>query len=63
MMTSDKLPSVLVRRDGSLSVERVLKMAIKLIDNLPDGGDEVLENEANVCWADLCSMLDAIDRS
>lgn len=61
-MISTKLPSVLQQPHGnSLSLERVLKQAIELIDKV-EWKDAQIEDRCNSCQSDLRDMLRALDR-
>jgi hypothetical protein len=58
-----KLPTVLQQPNGnSISIERVLKMAIHVIERTATG-DEVFERDVLVCLDDLNVMLANLDRS
>ena len=57
-MIANKLPAVLYQpNSNSLSVERVLKQAIKL---LADGAK--FPDELDICLDDLQTLLDNLDR-
>lgn len=60
-MTADKIPSILFQPHGnSLSIERVLKLAIELIEQaeLP----ERLNDRVTICLEDLQVILENLDR-
>lgn len=62
MSIDTKIPAVLQQPHGnSLSIERVLKLAIDLIDMVPWQTPQI-EDRCNTCQDDLRDLLRAIDR-
>jgi hypothetical protein len=58
-----KVPAVLTQESGnSLSVERVLRLAYKIIDATPVSAYDSVENEKLVCLEDLDTLIRHIDR-
>ena len=63
MSFATKLPAVLQQPHGnSLSIERVLKLALELLIHVPVEGNTRREDQVNTCESDLRDMLRAIDR-
>lgn len=62
MTTANKIPRVLFQPNGnSLSIERVLKMARELLNEIPINDDKVLEEKIIICQDDLIVMLRNLD--
>ena len=60
-MIANKLPSVLYQPNGnSLSVERVLKQALMLLEEATPS--DTLIDQTDVCLEDLTALLQCINR-
>ena len=63
MTIATKIPSVLQQPHGnSLSVERVLKSVLDLLEFVPVDGNPTREDRLNTTESDVQDLLRAIDR-
>jgi hypothetical protein len=63
-MIAKKIPAVLFQENkNSLSLERVLKIAIELINELPTSASDAKEDKVIICLEDLEIILKNLDRS
>lgn len=63
-MTADKIPSVLFQpNSNSISMERLMKQAIKLLEQMPSDDGGVLDDEINTVICSLQVVIANLDRS